>query len=681
MEDSFDIYLIDIICNEKIDVTQYMVNKYSLEDNEEKKDIILNTMKIYINGDIEEEHQIKFLVELDSILKNKEFKLKLCSFFEDLQKIFDDNFAFKLLNRLLNYSKKSFELTKFIWSLKIFRNQLKKFNFYSNSQEFLENSIFKNMFTSSVEFMNGHTEKTVNCYKKLLEDEEILEDLIIYINKIVNLNSAYCSESMDLNIKLKKCSKIDFNYFLFKFLKQMYDNYKKKNNIIISRDISQQVKEFNIKDLNLGEKIYITLLQCFRNIVEFTGKKIYTINSTKMHQFSNFLKLILCNEEIQDIFIEYESNFENVKLEEILETCVNYYDFVVAYNVKLNLNISLKKEFYNFISNILGGLNGNIKNAHIRIALFTIIQITYNKTGFNIYNNFFDNLFKYINEVDYAKFGVPYIKNKISHQYFLTEILLQMTDLCKNINEKSKYIFAETVYRLISTSYEYFDIFNEKTAEELKDATAYELLYYSTCYNLILQTILYTILIYNNLYERKIIETVYPELEEKNIYFIGRIFENIKNNKKYIFDFSLYKQKTENLMKYCFEFIEKRLDSNIETIFEIKDNFLNAMKIYKYENYEIIKNKLENYKEIQDYPEHFTDPLTCKMIKKPVMIPNSTEIFDRTSIVSQIYGQGINPYTREKLTLEILEEYNNKEEIKNKIIDFENKIKLWKENI
>lgn len=680
MEDTFDIYLIDIICNETIDVTQYIINKYSLEDDKEKKEILLNTMKIYINGDIDEEHQIKFLVELDSILKNKknkEFKLKIYAFFEDMQKILTDNFAFNLLNKLLGYSKKSYELTKFIWSLKIFRNQIKNFKTYANSQDFLDNSIFKNMFISVAGFINPNTEKTVKCYKKLCEDEEIQEDLINYVNKIVNLNSAYCSVNMDVNIRLKKCSRIDFNYFLFKFLKQMYNNYKTKNNVIISRDISHQVKEFCIKDLNLGEKIYITLLQCFRNIAEFAGKKIYTINNIKL---SNFLKQILCNDEIQDIFIDYENNYNNIKLEEILETCVNYYDYVIAYNTKLNLNITLKREFYDFISNILGGLNGNIKNSHIRIALFTIIQLSYNKTGFNIYNNFFDNLFKYINEVDYAKFGMSYMKDKISHHFFLTEILLQMTDLCKNIDDKSKYIFAETIYRLISTSYEYFDMFNEKLSEELKDATDQELLYYSMCYNITLELTLYTILIYNNLYDRKIIETVYPELEEKIIYFVGRIFGNIKNKKNYIFDFSLYKHKTEILIKYCFEFIDKRLESNTDTVFEIKENLFNALKIYDCAKSELIKNKLETYKEIENFPDDFTDPLTCKIIKNPVMIPNSTEIFERTSIISQIYGQGINPYTREKLTIEILEEYNNKLEIKNKIKDFESKFKLWREN-
>ena len=56
------------------------------------------------------------------------------------------------------------------------------------------------------------------------------------------------------------------------------------------------------------------------------------------------------------------------------------------------------------------------------------------------------------------------------------------------------------------------------------------------------------------------------------------------------------------------------------------------------------------------------------------MIPNVDLIFDRSSIMSQINLEKKNPYTREKLDLDILREYNQKEEVKNKINIFNKKL-------
>ena len=55
------------------------------------------------------------------------------------------------------------------------------------------------------------------------------------------------------------------------------------------------------------------------------------------------------------------------------------------------------------------------------------------------------------------------------------------------------------------------------------------------------------------------------------------------------------------------------------------------------------------------------------------MIPNVDLIFDRSSIITQIYHEQKNPYTREELTIDCLNEYNQKEEIVKKIEDWKQK--------
>ncbi len=62
------------------------------------------------------------------------------------------------------------------------------------------------------------------------------------------------------------------------------------------------------------------------------------------------------------------------------------------------------------------------------------------------------------------------------------------------------------------------------------------------------------------------------------------------------------------------------------------------------------------------------------------MIPNVDLIFDKSSIISQIYHEKINPYTRELLDENILELYNKNSEIIEKIKEFTDKFTKWKIN-
>ena len=59
------------------------------------------------------------------------------------------------------------------------------------------------------------------------------------------------------------------------------------------------------------------------------------------------------------------------------------------------------------------------------------------------------------------------------------------------------------------------------------------------------------------------------------------------------------------------------------------------------------------------------------------MIPNVDLIFDKTSIMSQIYHEKINPYTRDFLDESIIEAYNKKPEIITKITEFTDKFNKW----
>lgn len=81
-----------------------------------------------------------------------------------------------------------------------------------------------------------------------------------------------------------------------------------------------------------------------------------------------------------------------------------------------------------------------------------------------------------------------------------------------------------------------------------------------------------------------------------------------------------------------------------------------------------------------EYPDEFLDPLVCTVIKDPVLLPNMKEdvFIDKSTIIRQLLNKEENPFTREKLTIEELEEYNNKEDIQEKIHSFITRLKEYK---
>lgn len=80
-----------------------------------------------------------------------------------------------------------------------------------------------------------------------------------------------------------------------------------------------------------------------------------------------------------------------------------------------------------------------------------------------------------------------------------------------------------------------------------------------------------------------------------------------------------------------------------------------------------------------DTPEQFLDPLTCCVIKTPVLLPNMEEdmFFERSVIVQSLLNKEENPFNRERLTIEELDEYNNRESTVEKLNKFNEQFNEW----
>ena len=81
----------------------------------------------------------------------------------------------------------------------------------------------------------------------------------------------------------------------------------------------------------------------------------------------------------------------------------------------------------------------------------------------------------------------------------------------------------------------------------------------------------------------------------------------------------------------------------------------------------------------QDYPDEFLDGLLYTPLKTPVLIPDVKDVYvNKETIEQYIMTDGVNPFTKEKLTLDGLTEFNNRKDNKEKIKLLMSKIESWK---
>ena len=106
---------------------------------------------------------------------------------------------------------------------------------------------------------------------------------------------------------------------------------------------------------------------------------------------------------------------------------------------------------------------------------------------------------------------------------------------------------------------------------------------------------------------------------------------------------------------------------------DIKKNILN-----------ILVNSIDKYDnkfDIQEIPDELCDPLLSTLIEEPIEVPSSDIIVDKNSIYIHLMSSNTNPFNRDKLTIEDLENYNNKEDVIKRINIFKNKIQKWKHGL
>ena len=147
----------------------------------------------------------------------------------------------------------------------------------------------------------------------------------------------------------------------------------------------------------------------------------------------------------------------------------------------------------------------------------------------------------------------------------------------------------------------------------------------------------------------------------------------------------IIKKENEKQLSYLFGTNDNYTESSILKMINILDKYDDIKRTnyssLSYFDYLISEhlNKIKDLEE-KEIPDELCDPLMDTLIEEPVMLPNKV-IVDYQVIKRHLLNDSTNPFNRELLTIEILEEYNKRKEVKEEIDLFKKKIKDFKESV
>jgi hypothetical protein len=332
---------------------------------------------------------------------------------------------------------------------------------------------------------------------------------------------------------------------------------------------------------------------------------------------------------------------------------------------------------YDMIEKLIVNKYGKIQvNKHYRTDAVKIMLLIIKKQGYANFENYCDDLLLFINEVDYFA-DTSYIEMFSFHKEIVRTLMISIKDV--KIDDK---ILSNILFKLLTRCGESFSVIDEILNQFPNGRRIpYEL--NGICCEII-GVINMTLYLYSEVFKVNKITNSYQELDREFAMLVSKITDECQLDHVNIHHKLKQPLLAKNLIDAVIDCIIIVKNTSILTyITECKDKLVKLINdptfmIHESKRDEILKILSECKSDVIEYPDEFLDPLLCIPIKLPVMIPDIEDIFDRTTIVTRIKTDPINPYTRKPLTEEIFEEYNKKDEIKIKTNNFMEKFNEWK---
>ena len=692
---------VKLLCNLiKTDIIKYkfLINKIISSDigYRIKKKFILN---IFNNFDINNicilTDDIYNLICMNTFNNNKIDEEEINISDSLLYKIFDTEniekkdsnleFYYILFENIINVYNKEEDIFKWIFDI------LNYFNYrcksYTN-KKYSENILY-NLMNCLFNY--------INKYKTLKFSDDIIIDIIknnidiinISYNDVLKYNKKYINNDYIYSILIYKIINIsifynieDLNYYKSKLQNYIETEEYLNNNTnildnikIIKEYIINKNKTKKLEHEELINNLYIKLnSDLFENIYNYYINILNCINNNKEEFLENnecFSSIIL---NIIDIYLYdnysyiYESLKEKYKFHRILS------EIFMSKNSNININIK-----YIDLLKIIIMKNDIIKN----------INKGNDATLFNKIFLFYIELDSYEDELSKIE-----IKGKIIHiflLYFLyinTELIYEIDknilfkfiirlneDISLNISDLFYYILNKNVRIKLDILFKLDEllrlnnyIFNN-ILNNLDNKLVYSII---DKYNENFKSI-NDFIDKNYIKENISIENNNDILYLQEILLNKMIFYNILNNYK---EYIVY-LKNESLYFNNDIFKNISLDiknlTNKEKNINIINNFIEVLN--KIENSENIKNIV-----YENIPDEFLDPIYNTLIENPVILPSSKKIIDYDVIKQHLLYGNFDPFNRDELTIDMIDNYNNEYNNKQQNILLKSKIELWKKN-
>lgn len=646
----------------------YILNTYDKNNieliNNQSLQIILENLKYNIN--ILEKNDTSNLsnVILYKILNNDIFNIELYEDFENIlnyykfifNKLFvlDSNLLLNFtycISSIYNYRCKTFsDITLNDNMLFILINII--YNKLNISNEHIENN---NLIIS---FIKNNIDLINISYNDVKNYEINLTYEILFL-KLIHITFPYCITEIENNNTII----YDYESIIEKINNtEILESFSIIQNYIISNN-EKNIKKYKNLNIVLYNKLNKNLLVYIFN---YYIKLIDKLHNNPITENNELLNIIITN--MIDFYIFYTEKYTYIYSN--LEEKYNCFSFFSNLFTSKMSNINLDIKLVDLFSSILIKENMLIMNKNtINLSKFAILL---NKsfsfyTLLDTYEDYYKNNIKYriiyiYNNLFYKNIRLENnLYNILNIDKFNKFLISLIEDI--NVNTNNFIIY----YNLYLTNRDYSSLANTQYIYLHESLRFYKFLLNEQLENI----------------NTDIIEISIHKLN-KNLKELNKLCKTKNNIYKimlYMIDIYLLLDNTD----YIQVIKNDSLFFNYDTFITIANNLYSIHKHKNITNFKEMLNTINNCEitineELENIPDEFLDPLYNTLITHPVILPSSGHCVDYDIIKKHLLYHNFDPFNREELTLEILDKYNNQEEIKKKNDDFKFKIEEWKKN-
>lgn len=615
------------------------------------------------------------------LLKHKDSRPKIIEYFDNKVEYYKQNRELKNVltiddeyissyNQILIFNTNLYIILIELWGKGINKYKLSKINYETNN--FLSVSFFQIHKLLEYILANNYNEKDLRI-KELDHIKKIL---------INNNNNAGLKH---LKINVEKILNILHSIIKNKTMLVIIDNFYENTIYWINNNLSQ-TEESNAPDTIPPPHRFKTTGGQLCNIVKHVPIVLNECNDIleTLYVFCKNYRIELCSS-----FTEFIINIFNEKLTSNPHTKINYmklFNNSLLDIVEQNNKTIAIPDFVNYDKNIskitlslltlYSGIKKSFNNDEIYNMLYpmsilaTIFNLTiytledyryYFNTNININSKYFkelmyDNLNNFQFIIDEILCGL----NKIS------ELETSVTNSSAISNENSRIIDGEI--KKINNLNIYLNIFSTfiiKSSKYYSELILCDEIKYG--FNNIMITTLNK-LTSKNRKQYKIMDTTNLDFHPLDgLIIIKSILLNL-----------IHKMSNETILVNIISENDGYIKNSILLLINIlsKKDKIKTMD-YNYLNFldTKITTKLDAIKALDiEIPDELCDPIMDTIIQNPIMLPNNI-IIDYSTISRHLLTNETNPFNREPLTHEILEEYNQLQDVKIKIDAFKLKLK------